>query len=64
MNLERVRTYLPETLSTVRIIVALLFLEHGSAKLLGFPASPTPQLGNRPQSRGERRIYGRIELAL
>jgi putative oxidoreductase len=43
MNLERVRTYLPETLSIVRIIVALLFLEHGSAKLLGFPASPTPQ---------------------
>lgn len=41
MNLERVKTYLPETLSIVRIIVALLFLEHGNAKLLGFPASPT-----------------------
>jgi putative oxidoreductase len=29
-------------LSIVRIVVGLLFLEHGSAKLLGFPAPPNP----------------------
>jgi putative oxidoreductase len=43
MNLERVSKYLPETLSIVRIVVGLLFLEHGSAKLLGFPMTPMPQ---------------------
>ena len=31
----------PYVLSVLRIIVALLFLEHGSAKLLGFPAAGT-----------------------
>jgi len=40
MNLDRVEKYTPEILSVVRIVVALLFLEHGSAKLLGFPPSP------------------------
>ena len=43
MNFERVSKYLPETLSIVRIVVGLLFLEHGSAKLLGFPMTPSPQ---------------------
>jgi putative oxidoreductase len=37
MNFDRVGKYRPETLSIVRIVVGLLFLEHGSAKLLGFP---------------------------
>lgn len=32
----------PRVLSILRIVVALLFLEHGTAKLLGFPASPNP----------------------
>lgn len=30
----------PRVLSILRIVAALLFLEHGTAKLLGFPASP------------------------
>src|SRR5258705_11997803 len=40
MNLDRLEKYTPDMLSVVRIVVALLFLEHGSAKLLGFPPSP------------------------
>lgn len=32
----------PRMLSLLRIIVGLLFLEHGTAKLLGFPPPPTP----------------------
>ena len=44
MNLERVRTYLPETLSIVRIIIALLFFEHGSASFLDFPLHPLRSL--------------------
>ena len=40
MDAHRFDRYWPETLSVVRIIIALLFLEHGSAKLLGFPPPP------------------------
>jgi putative oxidoreductase len=40
MNPDRAEKYTPEMLSVVRIVVALLFLEHGTAKLLGFPPSP------------------------
>jgi len=43
MDADRFKKYLPETLSLVRIIIALLFLEHGSAKLLGFPTPPNGQ---------------------
>ena len=38
-SLERLAPYV---LSIVRIMVALLFLEHGLAKLFGFPQQPTP----------------------
>ena len=41
MNLDRVEKYTPEALSIVRLVIGLLFLEHGTAKLLGFPASPS-----------------------
>ena len=36
---DRVSRLAPYVLSLVRIVLALLFLEHGSAKLLGFPAN-------------------------
>lgn len=39
----RIMKYWPETLSIIRIVVALLFLEHGSPKLLGFPPPPSGQ---------------------
>jgi len=32
----------PRVLSIARIIVALIFFEHGTQKLLGFPPSPNP----------------------
>jgi putative oxidoreductase len=32
----------PRALSILRIVAALLFLEHGAQKLLGFPPSPNP----------------------
>ena len=34
----------PRLLSLLRIVVGLLFLEHGTSKLFGFP--PTPEAGN------------------
>jgi putative oxidoreductase len=42
MNFDRVSRYWPETLSIVRVVVGLLFFEHGSAHLLGFPTPPSP----------------------
>ncbi|HUH85846.1 MAG TPA: DoxX family protein [Stellaceae bacterium] len=38
-SLER---WSPYMLSVLRIMVALLFLEHGLAKLIGFPPPPAP----------------------
>ena len=38
-SLERLAPYV---LSIMRIMVALLFFEHGLAKLFGFPPQPTP----------------------
>jgi putative oxidoreductase len=32
----------PRLLSVLRIVAALLFFEHGTQKLLGFPAGPNP----------------------
>jgi putative oxidoreductase len=32
----------PRVLSVLRIVAALLFMEHGTQKLLGFPPSPNP----------------------
>ena len=35
-------TWAPRLLSVLRIVAALIFLEHGTQKLLGFPPSPMP----------------------
>jgi len=43
MVLDRVSKYLPEMLSITRLVVGLLFLEHGTAKLFGFPHTPMAQ---------------------
>lgn len=58
-NLDRLGKYTPEALSIVRIVVGLLFLEHGSAKLLGFPAAPS----GSPAVMTLLWIQGVIELA-
>jgi hypothetical protein len=36
--------YWPQMLSILRIMAALLFMEHGTAKLLGFPHGPNQML--------------------
>jgi putative oxidoreductase len=40
---DRVSKYAPEVLSIARIVIGLLFLEHGTAKLFGFPHMTTAQ---------------------
>ena len=43
MSLDRLSKYWPEILSIARIVIGLLFLEHGTAKLFGFPHSTIAQ---------------------
>lgn len=45
MSLDRVSKYWPETLSLLRILIGVLFLEHGTTKLLGYPPPPNPLPG-------------------
>jgi putative oxidoreductase len=39
MNFSRLNPYAPPMLSVLRVVTALLYLEHGTQKLLNFPAS-------------------------
>jgi putative oxidoreductase len=38
--MQSLSKYAPYALAILRIVTALLFIEHGTAKLLGFPAMP------------------------
>jgi len=40
IGMERLEKYAPEALAILRIVTALIFLEHGSQKLFGFPPPP------------------------
>jgi putative oxidoreductase len=43
MNTDTLATvWAPRVLSILRIVAALIFLEHGTQKLLGFPPHPNP----------------------
>jgi putative oxidoreductase len=56
----------PRLLSVVRIVVALLFLEHGTQKLLGFPppANPGPAPFSLLRAQGVIEIVGGVLLLL
>jgi putative oxidoreductase len=58
MNTGHLETvWAPRVLSILRIVAALLFFEHGTAKLLGFPASP-----HSPEFLSLSWIAGALEL--
>jgi putative oxidoreductase len=42
MSFDAAARWAPHLLSVLRIVTALLFFEHGTQKLLGFPPSPNP----------------------
>jgi putative oxidoreductase len=49
----------PRVLSVLRIVAALIFFEHGSAKLLGFPPSDfSPEVMSLPWIAGVLEIVG------
>ena len=37
---DRLAAWSPQMLAVLRIMTALLFIEHGTSKLFGFPPSP------------------------
>ena len=42
MNTAALDVWAPRVLSILRIVAALIFMEHGTQKLLGFPALDRP----------------------
>ena len=67
MNTSELSTvWAPRLLSVLRIVAALIFLEHGTQKLLGSPPSPNPALAMLSLSwfAGAIEIVGGTLLAL
>ena len=67
MNLRELEaTWAPRVLSVVRIIVALLFMEHGTQKLLNFPplGRPLPEMFSLSWTGGVLELVGGALLAL
>jgi putative oxidoreductase len=65
MNQNSWSRYAPQVLSILRIIVALLFFEHGSSKLFGFPqVSPSPELFSLSWFAGAIEFVGGAFLAV
>ena len=58
--------YAPQALSLLRIVASLIFLLHGSSKLLGFPPSPMPMpaLGSLPWIGGVLELVGGLLLLI
>ena len=63
MNAATLSAYAPRALAVLRIVAALIFLEHGTQKLLGFPASSfSPAFLTLPWIAGAIEIVGGIML--
>jgi putative oxidoreductase len=65
MNFDKITAWAPQWLSVVRIMSALLFLEHGTQKLFDFPPAAEP--GTLPALmvlQGVIEVVGGLLLAL
>jgi putative oxidoreductase len=60
MSFDRVSKYGPEVLSIARLVIGLLFLQHGTAKLFGFPHMTTaqPEMGSLLWFQGIIEVVG------
>jgi putative oxidoreductase len=60
-SLDRVSKFAPEVLSIARIVIGLLFLEHGTSKLLDFPHGPVqPAMGSLLGVQGVIELVGGV----
>ena len=60
-SVDRVSKYTPEVLSIARVVIGLLFLEHGTSKLLDFPHGPVlPHLGSLLWVQGIIELVGGV----
>jgi putative oxidoreductase len=67
MNIHELETvWAPRVLSILRIVAALIFMEHGTQKLLGFPPGdrPQPELFSLIGLAGVLELFGGIFLVL
>lgn len=65
-SLSTLNAWAPRMLSVLRIMTGLLFLEHGTQKLLGFPASgkPGPDLFSLSWTSGLLELVGGVLIVL
>lgn len=62
---DRLSAWAPQMLSVLRIMSGLIFLEHGSQKLLGFPPSAQPiNLSSLPGIAGYFELIGGALIAI
>jgi putative oxidoreductase len=66
MNLNSLDRLSPYMLAVLRIVTALIFMEHGTQKLLGFPpgANPQPPLFSLFGFAGALELVGGVLIAL
>src|SRR6202046_3571874 len=63
--MDRVSKYTPEVLGIVRLMVGLLFLEHGTSKLFDFPHGPVqPAMGSLIWFQGIIELVGGVLFAV
>jgi putative oxidoreductase len=67
MNPSVIETWAPRALSILRIVAALIFMAHGTQKLIGFPAPPSgnfPPMMSLPWIAAIVEVVGGLMLAL
>jgi putative oxidoreductase len=67
MNADTLQTvWAPRVLSILRIVAALIFMEHGTQKLLGFPPldRPAPEVMSLSWVAGVLELFGGALLVL
>src|SRR5688572_16029057 len=66
MNPESLSRFAPQMLSILRIVVALLFIAHGTQKLFGFPPAqfPSPSLFSLMGVAGILEVVGGLAILL
>ncbi|MFD1701518.1 DoxX family protein [Methylopila henanensis] len=64
MNTTALAAWTPRVLSVLRIMAALLFIQHGTVKLLGFPVAYPNALTPLSLTAGILELFGGVLLAI